>query len=161
MYNWAIRSHIEQEILKYNFFYFHGLYFKNLDILANSLSGSLKLFRFQFFFGANQPIITVPMVLSLAPLFLGKSFQQLNLMIEAEISCWDLSIFGFKNRRKSGQIVNDDIYLPISLLFILFYFLFILWPRWLEWSINYFADFVSACIFADFFHNSSKISLEN
>jgi hypothetical protein len=37
----------------------------------------------------------------------------------AETACWDVSIFGLEKRRKSSQIFNVYIYLPLSLLFIL------------------------------------------
>jgi hypothetical protein len=37
-------------------------------------------------------------------------------MIEAKTACWDLSIFGSENRRKSYKIFSHDIYLPLSIL---------------------------------------------
>jgi hypothetical protein len=39
--------------------------------------------------------------------------------IGAETASWGLEIFGLENRRKSSQILNDDIYLPFFFLFIL------------------------------------------
>ncbi len=41
-------------------------------------------------------------------------------MIVAESECWHLSKFDLENRRKSSQIINYGIYLPLSFLFILF-----------------------------------------
>jgi hypothetical protein len=63
------------------------------------------------------------MVLLLTPLFLGEKFPTVEFendrgrnFLLGPVNIW------FENRRKSGQIVNEDIYLPFSLLFIL-------WPH--------------------------------
>ncbi len=55
--------------------------------------------------------------MSLAPYFKGQKFPASEfwmIAVAAVAGCWDVSINGLENIRKSSQIFNDDIYLPFS-----------------------------------------------